>query len=213
MATEKPIAEQAEEDPDEVTEFMPDEPHPDTPQSVLEEQGIEDRAYEGKADDDAAEKTWGKLLERQTRRKTLVFPDPDEPGAFLTFLYRNVTPGDSVLIDDIAIITGIVYNSKHEKPGDTLLKAVEEGRVEAFLQVVRNNRYQQSKTISLGLGRTIEDVEENITDSETRKALYDAIRGGAVPRLDTDELSDADTFHRKTQGQESKAATQTGGST
>ena len=207
MATEKPIAEQPEVDPDEVMEFMPDEPHPDTPQSVLEEQGIEDRAYEGKNDDVEAEKTWGKLLERQTRRKTLVLPDPDEPGAFLTFLYRNITPGDSVLIDDVAIVTGIVHNSKHEKPGDTLLKAVEEGRVEAFLQVVRNNRYQQSKTISLGLGKTIEDVEENITDPEVRTALYNAIRGGAVPRLDTDELSDADTFHRKTQGQESEEAT------
>ena len=45
---------------EEVTEFLPDEPHPDTPQSVLEEQGIEDRAYEGKADDDAeAEKDLG----------------------------------------------------------------------------------------------------------------------------------------------------------
>ena len=198
---------------EEVTEFLPDEPHPDTPKSVLEEHGIEDRAYEGKKDDVEAEKTWKKLLERKTMRKTLVLPDPDEPGAFLTFLYRNITPGDSVLIDDVAIITGIVYNSKHEKPGDTLLKAVEEGRVEEFLQVVRNNRYQQSKTISLGLGRTIEDVEENITDPETRNALYNKIRGGAVPRLDTDELSDADTFHRKTQGQESEEATQTGGST
>ena len=213
MATDKPITEQPEVEQDEVTEFMPDEPHPDTPKSVLEEQGIEDRAYEGKSDDIEAEKTWGKLLERKTRRKTLVLPDPDEPGEFLTFPYRNITPGDSVLIDDIAIITGIVYNSKHEKPGDTLLKAVEEGRVEEFLQVVRNNRYQQSKTISLGLGRTIEDVEENITDPETRNALYNAIRGGAVPRLDTDELSDADTFLEETQGQESEEATQTGGST
>ena len=60
MAKEKPIAEQEEEDPNEITEFMPDQPHPDTPQSVLEEQGIEDRAYEGKADDDAeAEKDLG----------------------------------------------------------------------------------------------------------------------------------------------------------
>ena len=213
MATEKPITEQPEVEQDEVTEFMPDQPHPDTPQSVLEEQGIEDRAYEGKADDDAAEKTWGKLLERKTQRKTLVLPDPDEPGAFLTFLYRNITPGDSVLIDDVAIITGIVYNSKHEKPGDTLLKAVEEGRVEAFLQVVRNNRYQQSKTISLGLGRTIEDVDENITDPETRNALYNAIRGGAVPRLDTDELSDADTFHRETDEQASAETASEGGGT
>ena len=68
-------------------------------------------------------------------------------------------------------------------------------------------RYQQSKVISLGLGRTIEDIDENITDPETRTALYNAIRGGAVPWLDTDELSDADTFHRKTQGQESEEAT------
>ena len=74
-------------------------------------------------------------------------------------------------------------------------------------------QYQQSKVISLGLGRTIVDVEENITHPETRTALYNKIRGGAVPRLDTDELSDADTFHRKTQGQESEEATQTGGST
>ena len=207
MAKEKPIAEQEEEDPNEITEFMPDQPHPDTPKSVLEEQGIEDRAYEGKADDDAAEKTWGKLLERKTRRKTLVLPDPDEPGAFLTFPYRNITPGDSVLIDDVAIITGIVYNSKHEKPGDTLLKAVEEGRVEEFLQVVRNNRYQQSKTISLGLGKTIEDVDENITDPETRNALYNKIRGGAAPRHESDSPTDVDTFPVEANGQESEEAT------
>ena len=74
-------------------------------------------------------------------------------------------------------------------------------------------RYQQSKVISLGLGRTIVDVDENITHPETRTALYNAIRGGAVPRLDTDELSDADMFHRKTDEQESAEATQTGGST
>lgn len=146
-------------------------------------------------------------------RKTLVLPDPDEPGAFLTFPYRNIAPGDSVLLDDVAIITGIVYNSKHEKPGDNLVKAVEEGRVEAFLQVVRHNRYQQSKTISLGLGRTIEDVEENITDPETRNALYNVIRGGAVPRLDTDELSDADTFHRQTDEQASAETASEGGGT
>ena len=65
-------------------------------------------------------------------------------------------------------------------------------------------RYQQSKVISLGLGRTIVDVDENITHPETRTALYNAIRGGAVPRLDTDELSDADTFLEETQGQESE---------
>ena len=167
----------------------------------------------GNSDDIEAEKTWGKLLERKTRRKTLVLPDPDEPGAFLTFPYRNITPGDSVLLDDVAIITGIVYNSKHEKPGDTLVKAVEEGRVEEFLQVVRNNRYQQSKTISLGLGRTIEDVDENITDPETRNALSNAIRGGAVPRLETDEPSDADTFRLKTEEQASGETAQEGGST
>ena len=207
MATEKPITEQPEVEQDEVTEFMPDQPHPDTPKSVLEEQGIEDRAYEGKNDDVEAEKTWKKLLERKTRRKTLALPDPEEPDAFLTFPYRNITPGDSVLIDDVAIITGIVYNSKHEKPGDTLLKAVEEGRVEAFLQVVRNNRYQQSKTISLGLGRTIEDVEENITDPEVRTALYNAIRGGAAPRHENDSPTDVDTFPVEANGQESEEAT------
>ena len=213
MATEKPITEQEEEDTDEVMEFESGVAHPDTPPSVLEEQGIEDRAYEGKKDDVEAEKTWKKLLERKTKRKTLVLPDPDEPGAFLTFPYRNITPGDSVLLDDVAIITGIVYNSKHEKPGDTLVKAVEEGRVEEFLQVVRNNRYQQSKVISLGLGRTIEDVDENITDPETRTALYNAIRGGAIPRLDTDELSDADTFHRETDEQASAETASEGGGT
>ena len=207
MATDKPITEQPEVEQDEVTEFMPDQPHPDTPKSVLEEQGIEDRAYEGKKDDVEAEKTWGKLLERKTRRKTLVLPDPDEPGEFLTFPYRNITPGDSVLLDDIAIITGIVYNSKHEKPGDTLLKAVEENRVEAFLQVVRNNRYQQSKTISLGLGRTIEDVEENITHPETRNALSNAIKGGAAPRHENDSPTDVDTFPVEAKGQESEEAT------
>ena len=74
-------------------------------------------------------------------------------------------------------------------------------------------RYQQSKVISLGLGRTIVDVDENITHPETRTALYNAIRGGAVPRLDTDELSDADTFHRKTQGQESAETASEGGGT
>lgn len=74
-------------------------------------------------------------------------------------------------------------------------------------------RYQQSKVISLGLGRTIVDVDENITDPETRNALYNAIRRGAAPRLDTDELSDADTFHRKTQGQESEETASEGGGT
>ena len=213
MSKEDTTIEGQKPEDEEITEFMPDTPHPDTPKSVLEEQGIEDRAYEGKKDDVEAEKTWGKLLERKTRRKTLVLPDPDEPGAFLTFPYRNIAPGDSVLLDDVAIITGIVYNSKHEKPGDNLVKAVEEDRVEEFLQVVRNNRYQQSKVISLGLGRTIVDVDENITHPETRTALYNAIRGGAVPRLDTDDLSDADTFHREIDEQASAETASEGGGT
>ena len=74
-------------------------------------------------------------------------------------------------------------------------------------------RYQQSKVISLGLGRTVVDVDENITHPETRTALYNAIRGGAVPRLDTDELSDADTFHRQTDEQASAETASEGGGT
>ena len=64
-------------------------------------------------------------------------------------------------------------------------------------------RYQQSKVISLGLGRTIVDVDENITHPETRTALYNAIRGGAVPRLDTDEPTDIDIFPEQVEGQAS----------
>ena len=74
-------------------------------------------------------------------------------------------------------------------------------------------RYQQSKVISLGLGRTIVDVDENITHPETRTALYNAIRGGATPRHETDSPTDLDTFPVEANGQESEEATQTGGST
>ena len=68
-------------------------------------------------------------------------------------------------------------------------------------------QYQQSKVISLGLGRTIEDVDENITDPETRNALSNAIRGGAAPRHENDSPSDLDTFPVEAKGQESEEAT------
>ena len=46
MATEaKTVA--VEETEEEITEFSPGQPHPDTPQSVLEEFGYEVRDYDG----------------------------------------------------------------------------------------------------------------------------------------------------------------------
>ena len=74
-------------------------------------------------------------------------------------------------------------------------------------------RYQQSKVISLGLGRTIVDVDENITDPETRNALYNKIRGGAAPRLDTDALSDARYVSSQNSGTRIRRSNTEGGGT
>ena len=114
-----------------------------------------------------------------------------------------------MLTDDIAIITGVVYNAKHERANDTRLKAAEEGRLEEFLQVEKNNRDWQNKIISLGLEIPIEEVVETITYFIVRARLVYAIRGGAVPRLSTDEPTDVDTFPKQVEGQESAEETQT----
>ena len=201
MAKDKDTTEQNQKE-EEVTEFAQGEPHPDTPKSVLEEQGIEVRDYEGKKDDAAADATWEKLKARKSKRHTAVLPDPENPGEVLTFVYRRVRPGDSVLLHDVAIVTGMIYNQKHEKPNDTMQKAVEEGRVEEFLQVMKNNRYYHQKVLSLGLERTIADIEENI-HQETLVPLSKEIRGGAVPRSETDPKTDVDIFPPEAQGQES----------
>ena len=107
-----------------------------------------------------------------------------------------------MLADDIAIITGVVYNAKRERTNDTRLKALEEGRLEEFLQVEKNNREWQNKILSLGLEIPIEQVEETITHFIVRARLVYAIRGGAVPRLSTDEPTDVDTFPEPVEGQE-----------
>ena len=197
---------------EEITDFLPDQPHPDTPQSVLEEYGFEVRDYEGDTDETAFNDTWKKLEKRRKDKKkwkTLVIPDPEADSDTLTFRYREIDPGSSVLTDDIAIITGVVYNAKHERANDTVVKAEEEGRLEEFLQVQKNNREWQNKIISLGLEIPIEEVEETITHPIVRTRLVYAIRGGAVPRLSTDEPTDVDTFPEQVEGQASGQEAQT----
>lgn len=195
---------------EEVTEFSADEPHPETPPSVLAELGYEEREYQGAEDDEASESTWEELKARKSKRHTLVLPDPDTPGGELTFVYRKIGLSDSVLVNDIAIITGIVYNREHEKLNDTMEKAVEEGRVEEFLQVQKNNLYYQNKVMSLGLGVPIEEVEETIIDPSIRIPLFNKIRGGAVPRMSTDPQTDVDAFPVETEEQEPGQEAQTG---
>ena len=58
---------------------------------------------------------------------SFVIPDPEAEGETLTFRYREIDPGSSVLADDIVIITGVIYNAKHERANDTMMKAEEEG--------------------------------------------------------------------------------------
>ena len=135
METEaKTIA--VEETEEEITEFETGKPHPETPQSVLEEFGYEVRDYDGDSDDTAFDETWKKLEKRRKDKrkwKTLVIPDPEAEGETLTFRYREIDPGSSVLTDDIAIITGVIYNTKHERANDTMVKAAEEGRPRRIL--------------------------------------------------------------------------------
>ena len=190
---------------EEVTEFEAGQPHPDTPKSVLEEQGYEVREYSGGDDDKAHDETWKKLEERRAEKKkwkTLVMLDPEAEGKTLTFRYREIDPGGSVILQDVAIMTGVIYNLKHERADDSLIKAQEEGRLEEFLQVAKNNWEHQSRVISLGLEIPIEQVDETITHPITRARLANAIKGGAVPRLSTDEPTDIDIFPPEVEGQE-----------
>ena len=197
---------------EEVTEFDADQPHPDTPKSVLEEQGYEVREYAGDADDKAHDETWKKLEKRRAAKKkwkTLVLPDPEAEGETLTFRYREIDPGSSVILQDVAIMTGVVYNLKHERVNDSLMKAQEEGRLEEYLQVLKNNEEHNYFVISLGLEKPIEEVKEMGLDQTVYRRLANAIKGGAVPRLSTDELTDIDIFPKQVEGQASGETTQT----
>ena len=210
MAAEAKAA-AVEETEEEITEFETGQPHPDTPQSVLEEFGYEVRDYNGDEDDTAFDDTWKRLEKRRADKKkwkTFRMPDPEAEGEVLTFRYREIDPGSSVLTDDIAIITGVIYNTKHGRANDTMTKAAEEGRLEEYLQVQKNNRDYQNKIMSLGLEIPIAEVEETITHPVVRTRLVYVIRGGAVPRLDTDEPTDVDTFPEQVEGQESGQAAQ-----
>ena len=84
-----------------------------------------------------------------------------------------------------------------------------EGRLEEFLQVARNNEEHQYYIISLGLEKTIEKVKELVTHPIVRARLATAIKGGAVPRLSTDEPTDIDIFPSKVEGQTSRETAQT----
>ena len=134
-------------------------------------------------------------------------------GETLVFRYREIDLGGSVLLQDVAIMSGVVYNLKHERANDSLLKAQEEGRLEEYLQVLKNNEEHQSKVISLGLEIPIAQVDETITDPLVRTRLANAIKGGAVPRLSTDEPTDVDTFPEQIEGQEPTETASEGGST
>ena len=209
MATEKDLSTttQAKGDgsDEEVTEFEADQPHPDTPKSVLEEQGFEVRDYAGDTDDQAHEETWKKLEKRRAEKKkwkTLVMPDPEAEGETLTVRYREIDPGSSVILQNVAIMTGVIYNLKHERANDSLVKAQEEGRLEEYLQVLKNNEEHQYYTISLGVEKPIEEVKEIYSHPITRALLATAIKGGAVPRLSTDESTDIDIFPPEVEGQE-----------
>ena len=83
-----------------------------------------------------------------------------------------------------------------------MVKAQEEGRLEEYLQVQKNNWEWQNKILSLGLQIPIAEVEEAITHPIVRARLVYAIRGGTVPRLDSDEPTDVDTFPEQVEGQE-----------
>ena len=179
---------------------------------MLEEQGDEVREYSGHADDQSHDETWKKLEKRRAEKKkwkTLVMPDPEAEGETLTFRYREIDPGGSLILQDVAIMTGVVYNLKHERANDTLIKATEEGRLEEYLQVLKNNQEHQSKVISLGLEIPIEQVDETITHPLVRTRLANAIKGGAVPRLSTDEPTDIDIFPSEVEGHASGETTQT----
>ena len=99
-------------------------------------------------------------------------PDPEAEGETLSFRYRDIDPGGSLILQDVVIVTGVLYNLKHERVNDSLVKAEAEGRLAEYLQVAKNNEEPQYYIISLGLEKTIEEVKELIThpralDSQT----------------------------------------------
>ena len=107
-------------------------------------------------------------------------------------------------------MTGVVYNLKHERVNDSLIKASEEGRLEEYLQVLKNNEEHNYFVISLGLEKTIEEVKEMGLHQSVRGLLANAIKGGAVPRLSTDEPTDIDIFPKQVAGQEPREAARKG---
>ena len=127
-------------------------------------------------------------------------PDPEAEGETLSFRYRDIDPGGSLILQDVAIVTGVLYNLKHERVNDSLVKAEAEGRLAESLQVAKNNEEPQYYIISLGLEKTIEEVKELITHPISRAQLANAVKGGAVPRLSTDEPTDIDIFPPKVAG-------------
>ena len=85
---------------------------PIRPKVCWEEQRDEVRDYSGDADDKAHDETWKKLEKRRAAKKkwkTLVLPDPEAEGETLTFRYREIDPGGSLILQDVAIMTGVVY--------------------------------------------------------------------------------------------------------
>ena len=190
-----------EEEKNTVTEFYPGQPHPDTPKSVLREQNlqVETRAYQ--ADDDrAAEETWAHVRHRKTKRYIAEIQDPVDPEKTNTYIYEIIKPGDSLLLNDLAILTGLIYYNEHID--DTPEKAHAEGRLEEYVKTRQKMEADQfhyeNKVFSLGLRKTIEDVKETLKDPEERKILLYLIQGGAVPRNKQTPQSDVDTFPKET---------------
>lgn len=204
MVKDNTATEEQNTEKEEITEFSADQPHPETPPSVLAELGYEEREYQGAEDDAASEDTWDKLKKRKSATHTLVMPDPEpeRPGDELTFTYTKVGLGHSLLVHDIAIVSGVIFNKEHERLNDTMEKAHAEGRLAEFLEVQKNNRYYENKVMSIGLRKTIKEIDETIDHPTTRRTVFNAVRGGAVPRMSTDPQTDVDAFPVETQEQE-----------
>ena len=190
---------------DEAVEFVAGQSHPEMPES-LKSPEIKDEVTAGDSAD--AEATLGKLHSSHNAERTLVYPNPDKAGDTLTFVYKRIDPGTSLLLNDIAIVTGILYNRKHRRFADSMETALDEGRLEEYIQVMKNDIDYENKVISMGLvipKLSVEEVSELLVDKGLRGLLFNAIIGGATT-TDEDNLSDVDVFPEAVEQQGSAEA-------
>ena len=128
--------------------------------------------------------------------RTVEYPTPDGDTVYIPI--KNISQGDSTIINDTAMITSVrrLVKQREEKIATTDA-AIEAGRLDEYLEDIRRENEYIRTLVAGGLAYEDQDLEWNELDEYFDEAcimfLFTNIIGGAVP-ADGDNPDRVDQF-------------------